>query len=231
MTNSTPRSRLDRQLRLDLDRDPSHAREDFIVSRSNEAAVAAIDGWPRWPTGKLALVGPAGSGKTHLARSWAASVGAVIAEPGAIEILAAGASPILLEDADRRWEEDSLFHVMNMADSGGGLLITGQTAPSSWPVRLADLRSRLNALTVAQIEPPDDVVLLGVMKKLFSERNIEPKPGVEAYILRRIERSPPAVQDIVRRVDELAGAERREITRALVGRIVQDEEGTLDPTR
>jgi chromosomal replication initiation ATPase DnaA len=229
VTNSSPNSGYGRQLRLDLGRTPSYAREDFIVSRTNEAAVAAIDGWPQWPGGKLALIGPSGCGKTHLARSWAASVGAVSAEPGAIESLAAGAAPILLEDADRHLDEDTLFHLMNMADTGAGLLVTGRTLPATWPVRLADLRSRLNALTAAQIDAPDDAVLLGVMKKLFSERNIEPKPGVEAYILLRIERSVPSVQDIVRRVDELAGAEKREITRALVGRIVQDGEGTLDP--
>jgi chromosomal replication initiation ATPase DnaA len=229
VTNSSPDPRFGRQLRLDLGRTPSHARENFIVSRSNEAAVAAIDSWPLWPAGKLALIGPSGCGKTHLARSWAASVGAVTAEPGAIDILAAGAAPILLEDADRLLDEDALFHLMNMADTGAGLLVTGRTTPATWPVRLADLRSRLNALTAAQIEPPDDAVLLGVMKKLFSERNIEPKTGVEAYILTRIERSAPAVQDIVRRIDELAGSEKREITRALVGRIVQDGAGTLDP--
>jgi chromosomal replication initiation ATPase DnaA len=229
VTSSSPDIGFGHQLRLDLGRAPSHAREDFIVSRSNAAAVAAIDSWPRWPGGKLALIGPSGSGKTHMARAWAASVGAVTAVPGAIEVLAAGSAPILLDDADRPLDEDSLFHLMNMADTGAALLITGRTMPSTWAVRLADLRSRLNALTAAQIEPPDDALLLGIMKKLFSERNIEPKTGVEAYILRRIERSAPAMQDIVRRIDELAGTEKREVTRALVARIVQDEDGTLDP--
>ena len=228
MTNSTPIESA-RQLRLDLGRSPSHAREDFVVSPSNASAVAAVDSWPLWPGGKLALVGPAGSGKTHLARAWAARARAVIPAPGAIEAPAAGAAPILLEDADRGLDENALFHLMNMADTGAGLLITSRTVPSSWPSRLADLRSRLNALTVAQIEPPDDAVLFGLMKKLFSERNIEPKPGVDEFILRRIERSAPAVQDIVRRIDELAGAEKREITRALVSRIVQGDTGTLAP--
>jgi chromosomal replication initiation ATPase DnaA len=229
VANSSTSIGLTRQLQLDLGRSPSYTREEFVVSPSNQAAVAAMDSWPLWPGGKLALIGAAGSGKTHLARGWAAKVGAVSPEPGATEAPAAGAVPILLEDADRHFDEDALFHLMNMADTGAGLLITGRTIPATWPTKLADLRSRLNALTAAHIEPPDDAVLLGVMKKLFSERNIEPKVGVDAFILRRIERSVPAVQEIVRRIDELAGAEKREITRALVGRIVQAGEGTLDP--
>ena len=82
----------------------------------------------------------------------------------------------LLEDADRRHAEELLFHLDNRADAGATLLDTGRTPPAGWPVSLPDLRSRLNAMTVANIETPDDEVLLGVMDKLFCERNIKPKP-------------------------------------------------------
>lgn len=217
-----------RQLRLDLDKPPLYGRENFIVSTSNAAAVAAVDSWPAWPGGKLALIGPAGSGKTHLARAWAARVGAVDATPASGVDGPPSLVPILLEDADRRHAEELLFHLDNRADAGATLLVTGRTPPAGWPVSLPDLRSRLNAMTVANIEPPDDEVLLGVMDKLFSERNIKPKPGVAAYALLRIERSVPAVQDLVRVLDECAGAEKREITPALVRQVLQADPRTFD---
>jgi chromosomal replication initiation ATPase DnaA len=224
-TDLSPQNKIAIQLRLDLERQTSYAREDFIVADCNRAAVAAIDSWPAWPGGKLAIVGPSGSGKTHLARAWAAKTAAATAEimPGAEP-----ANAMLVDDADR-FPEETLFHLVNRADAGSSLLITGRTPPSTWVARLPDLRSRLNALTVATIDTPDDAVLLGVMEKLFVDRNIRPKPGVAEYAVRRIERSVPAVQDLVLRIDEWAGAEKREITLGLVRRILQIDDGVFDP--
>ncbi|MGH7022367.1 MAG: HdaA/DnaA family protein [Caulobacteraceae bacterium] len=223
-TSSSARSA--RQLRLDLGRTPSYARDDFIVSACNAAAVAAIEAWPKWPGGRLALIGPAGSGKTHLARAWAAMAGATT--PALSAGLDSFRGPMLIEDADRRAPDELLFHLFNLADGGASLLITGRTAPATWPARLPDLRSRLKALTVVGMEPPDDFVLLGVMKKLFSERNIKPGTGVADYIIRRVERSAPALQDLVRRIDERAGAERREVTLPLVRDILHQRDEILD---
>jgi chromosomal replication initiation ATPase DnaA len=176
----------------------------------------------------MALVGPPGCGKTHLARAWASKVGATTPHGAK---LAAVARAVLVEDADLSVDEDSLFHLINRTDAGATLLLTGRNEPATWRTGLADLRSRLNALTVARIEAPDDVVLLGVMKKLFGERNIRPRKDVYTYILRRIERSVPAVQDLVKEIDELAAAEKCEVTRTLVGRILRRAGGTLEDGR
>jgi len=224
VTASSPKAPPPLQLRLALDRPPSYARADFVASTSNAAAVSAIDAWPRWPGGRLVLVGPEGSGKTHLARAWAGKVGAVIAPHEVPERRQA----VLLEDADRAIDDATLFHLINMADTGATLMLTARTEPSVWPARLADLRSRLNALMVARIEAPDDVVLTGVMRKLFRESNIKPGDEVLAYLIKRIERSIPAVRDVVRRIDALADAEGREVTRTLARQILECGDKTLD---
>ena len=177
---------------MDLAQDSSHDLRAFVVSNSNRSAVEAIATWPNWPGGRLALVGPPGSGKTHLARAWAERVGAVISSDLARPDRTPSSAPILIEDADRRASDEILFHAFNRADVGSTVLLTGRKLPSTWRVKLPDLRSRLNALTVARIESPDDDVLLGVLEKLFRERNIKPTPNVPAYIIRRIERSVPA---------------------------------------
>lgn len=207
------------QLRLDLERAPSYARADFIVSSSNAAAVAMLDAWPNWPGGKLVLVGPEGSGKTHLAHAWAASVEALTRS-------ADEARPMLIEDADRHGSEESLFHLLNRADTGDSLLITSRTAPSTWSTSLPDLRSRLNALTVVNIGPADDALLLSVIQKLFSERNIRPRSDLGPYVIRRIERSVAAAREFVLAIDELAAVEKREVNIGLARRLFEGHNRT-----
>jgi len=217
-----------RQLRLDLRRERCFRRENFIVSSSNADAVAALDAWPNWPNGQLALVGPEGCGKTHLARAWADRVDAAVFPLESSTMAGLGRRPILFENADQRQSDEALFHFANHAQAGGSLMVTGRTPPRTWKSVLPDLRSRLNAMTVATIGAPDDIVLESVLSKLFRELNIKPAEGVVAYLVRRIERSVPAAIDIVARIDEVADAESRNITRALARRIVEGEDRTID---
>ena len=67
-----------RQLALSLDHAESYAREDFLSGPCNEGALQLIDCWPDWPANAVALIGPEGAGKTHLAMMWAAVAGAVM---------------------------------------------------------------------------------------------------------------------------------------------------------
>ena len=65
-----------RQLVLALDHAVCFAREDFLAGPSNDKALALIERWPDWPNHVMALVGPEGSGKSHLAAIWAELSGA-----------------------------------------------------------------------------------------------------------------------------------------------------------
>lgn len=217
-----------RQLRLRLGRQASHSRDEFVQGPSNAQAVATLDAWPRWHGGCLVLVGPEAAGKSHLAAAWAAAAGAAILDRNEPDIAAAG-RPVLIEDVDRGAPDEALFHLINLAaHEGGGLLLTARTPPVGWPTALPDLRSRLNALPVAEIEPPDDVVLEGLLRKFFKERNIRPAPEVYAYLLRRMERSAPGARELVRRLDEAGDGEPRPITRVLAREILEGDDGARD---
>lgn len=212
-----------RQLRLRLGQPASFARDEFVHGPSNAQASAAIDAWPRWPGAALALTGPEGVGKTHLARAWAENVGAIALDRLAPDVAAADGRPVLLEDVDRGVADEALFHLINLAGrEGGGLLLTARSKPAAWPAALPDLRSRLNALFTAEIEEPDDVVLEGLLAKFFRARNIRPAAEVYAYLLRRIERSAVSAREVVRRLDE-APDELKPVSRVLARQLLGDD--------
>ncbi|MDO8900891.1 MAG: chromosomal replication initiator DnaA [Phenylobacterium sp.] len=216
-----------RQLRLKLRRPATYERDDFAAGPSNAAARAALSAWPEWHGGAMVLVGPEGVGKTHLARLWAEAAGAVELSPQDPDLSHTG--PALIEDVDRGFDEEFLFHRINMAARpGGGLLLTARTAPALWPVELPDLRSRLNALPVAEIEPPDDAVLEAVLRRLFARCNITPHDDVIPYIINRIERSAPAAWEVVQRLDAASGESHRPVSRVLARQVLEDETENLD---
>jgi chromosomal replication initiation ATPase DnaA len=216
---------LARQLRLKLDRREGYRRENFVVSPANAEAVRQLDRWPAWPNGALTLIGPAGAGKSHLARLWAQRAEATTLSPDSWPNDLPGGA-ILVEEAERA-PDVGLFHLLNRAADSGGLLLTARTAPATWPARLPDLRSRLNALAVAQLAEPDDEILIAVFDKFFRERNIRPADDLIPYLLNRIERSVPKAQEIVARIDEAADAEGRAISRALARQILESDPPTL----
>ena len=196
------------QLSLALPRLDARGRDDFMVSPANATALALLDQWPDWPDRRLALVGPEGSGKSHLAAIWAAEAGARVlpaAGLAARDAPALAQAPLVVEDADRGAaggvDEAALFHLWNAcAAAGRGLLLTGRTPPSDWPVALPDLASRLASLTPARIGDPDDALLSVVLLKLFADRQIAVRPAIIGYLLPRMERSFAAAQALVARL-------------------------------
>ena len=177
-----------RQLALALGFSESLGREDYLAGPSNAPALALIERWPDWPARAMALTGPAGSGKSHLAAIWAKTAGARSIASHAIEAagvptaLATGA--LVIEDLrEGACEDAALFHLLNLArQEEAFLLITARTAPSGWTVRLRDLASRLRALPTIVLPPPDDALLRAVLVKLFADRQIAVDEGLIGYL-------------------------------------------------
>jgi chromosomal replication initiation ATPase DnaA len=205
------------QLRLPLPKSAEKAVAPFAASPVNRLALAAVEAWPNWPNGALALVGPEGSGKSHLAALWLARAGAVAWVGQPLEALG---GPLLVEDANRL-EGETLFHLINMAPRLGGLLLTARERPLSWPSPLPDLRSRLNALTVAELAEPDDAVLSAMLENLFEANGIRPAADVYPYLVRRMERSAAAAREIVQALDDASAAQKREVNRALARELLE----------
>jgi len=215
------------QLALDLPRRSALGRADFMVSESNVAAVERIDRWPDWPSPALVLHGAQGCGKTHLLHLWRERASALMV---AGETLTAERLPCLLhevprrvavDDADRA-SEPALLHLYNSCiEHQGSVLITVSRLPGSWPITLADLRSRLRAAPAVGIGAPDDALLGAVLVKHFADSQLHVAPEVIAYLLRRIDRSFAAAEKIVAGLDAAALSNGGPVTIPLARRVLE----------
>ena len=217
-----------RQLAFDLPHRPATGRDDFLVTPSNAKAVALIDLWPNWPSTTLILLGPPGSGKSHLAAVWREMTGATVANPADIR---ADAVPQLLEQAALVIEdapgpslaEPAFFHLLNLArEQKAHILITGVLPPSAWSIVIPDLLSRLKAAPVAQLGAPDDALLRGVLVKLFTDRQIGVDEALVSYLVSRMPRELAAARRLVAEIDRRALEERAEVTRSFAGKVLGD---------
>jgi DnaA regulatory inactivator Hda len=210
------------QLPLDLEYRPALGMADFVIAPGNRDAVAWIDRWPDWPSHALAIHGPKGSGKTHLAHVWQARSQAVFLERAPSDDLPPADRPhaVVLDQPQAwpgGWPEAALFHLYNrLREAGGHLLIVSEAPPARWPVALPDLASRLASIPAVALAAPDDDLLVAVMAKQFSDRGLEVNEDVLRYVASRVERSFATAADMVARIDRAALAQQRRVTLALV---------------
>jgi chromosomal replication initiation ATPase DnaA len=214
-----------RQLAFALDHPISFAREDFLAGPSNEAALTLIESWPDWPHRVMALTGPEGCGKTHLASIWAQGAGArvlaakLLGEADLPAALATGA--LVLDDLESEGlDERALFHLLNLArEEGAYLLIATRAAPAGFAVTIRDLASRLRAIPTVTLDAPDDALLRALIVKLAADRQMSVDEALVSYLVNRIERSVAAARAGVARLDEEALRRKRPVTRALAAEL------------
>ena len=221
-----------RQLAFDLPVQAAYRREDFFASATNAHALAAVEAWRGWPGGKMLLVGPPGAGKTHLTHLWAATAGAVIVAgadlAGADLLVLAESGAVAVEDADAvagtPEAETALFHLHNLVLPRGSLLLTARGPARDWGLRLPDLKSRMDAASVARLEPPDDALLSAVLVKLFADRQTVVPPALIPWLVARMERSIDAARELVAAMDARALAQGKPITRATAQGLLDRDE-------
>jgi chromosomal replication initiation ATPase DnaA len=215
-----------RQLALSLPHAESLTRDDFLEGPANAAGLALIDSWPDWPNRIMLLLGPEGSGKSHLAAIWAEQSGArstsahmlTAAEvPGALATGALVVEDMKSTDIDER----ALFHLMNLArEEGAFVLITARAPPAE--IELRDLRSRLRAVPTVQLLPPDDHLFRALIIKFCADRQLAIDENVVSYLTHHLDRSYASVRRTLEFLDNEALRLGRPVTRALAAELLRN---------
>lgn len=171
------------QIALPLAWPADASADEFLIGESNAAAVRALERWGSWPVMATLLTGPRKSGRSLLARVFAAKSGGQI-----------------IDDA-QRVAETQLFHAWNTAQAERRpLLLVADFVPPEWSIALPDLRSRLAATPVIRIGEPDDALMAALLERDFLRRGLDARPDLIAWLTARLERSHVA---LVRAVDAL----------------------------
>lgn len=214
-----------RQLTLDLRTPPAQSRADFLPAQANEGALVTLDTPQNWPQGRMLLIGPEGSGKTHMAAFWAAENGARRAEtsslsPEMVDRLVAENGALVVEDVDHAGfaagAEQALFHLWNLCGARDCLLLlTARTSPRDWGLALPDLRSRMDAMPQVQLGSPNEALLAAVLVKLFADRQVQVPAGLIDWLVLRMDRDLGLARRLVAAMDQTALAEKKPITRRI----------------
>jgi chromosomal replication initiation ATPase DnaA len=213
------------QLPLPFVHQPTYGATDFISAASNDAARTWLERTAEWPEKRLALWGDAGVGKTHLLHLWAGRERALRLQGALLRDLPQlpSSGGIALDDGDAVPDETVLFHLLNAArDAALPVLLAARAPPARWAVRLADLASRLRAVTAVGIAPPEEPLLRSLLVRLLLDRQLGVDPPVLDWLLLRLPRSAAALREAAARLDRASLAAHRRIDRKIAAQVVAE---------
>jgi chromosomal replication initiation ATPase DnaA len=208
------------QLNFDLSAErPDYSRATFLRTASTRDALAAADAFLHSPEPALAIVGPAGSGKTHLAH--------VIAETGDGAIYDASRLPagdcvlLVIDNAERCPDPQALLAVLEgCIAQKAKFAIAGSGLPGEWAKGLRDLRTRLEAMPRVTLKEPDEELLRAIIDRLFRRRQWRVSPAVAAYAAPRLPRTFAAAAKFVNAACAAALAGSRPLGLALAKEVL-----------
>tara|TARA_B100001057_G_scaffold361809_1_gene364279 strand:+ start:609 stop:1289 length:681 start_codon:yes stop_codon:yes gene_type:complete len=213
------------QLTIKMPKRTALNREDFLVNSRNEDAVDFIDNFYKEPIKLGILIGPKGSGKSHLVNVLCKSLGEIKwsflrSENKNIYDIFNINDVIIIENINNfnsKQKENFLFHSINLSkELNKALLLTSSLKVSKLNFKTLDLVSRLEAMNAAFIQEPDDILMEALIIKFFNDRQLLVKPKIVNYLMQRIERSYLGVSEIIELIDKVSLSQKKSVSIKLI---------------
>jgi hypothetical protein len=168
----------------------------LLVTTANEAALALLRDWRRWPSPASLLVGAPKSGRSLMGRLFVAESGGT-----------------LVDDAEQA-DEQHLFNLWNLArETGKPLLLIVREAPPVWAITLPDLRTRLATAAIARIGPPDESICAALVARGLEIAGSAFAADVPEYVARRVTRCYEDIDKVVAWLNAESLASGRKLAR------------------
>ena len=193
-----------------------YREQDFILSESNKEAFNILKNWHLgWGIAPypsiISLIGPQGSGKTHLAHLWKRYSGAsFLSESSDYAIL----SNLIIEDIDStKIVEKDFFHIFNYChENKRALLVTSTISVGKIGFKLPDLDSRMKSIMEVKIAQPDDYLIKMILFKHFSQRSIKVEENIINYLAKILPRNFNSIANQIDFLDQASLAYQKDIT-------------------
>ena len=217
------------QLTIEMPKRTALNREDFLVNVRNKVAVDFIDNFYKKSIKLGILIGPKGSGKTHLVNVLCKSLEGVnwsflSSENKNIYDIFNTNDVIIIENINNfhsKQKEEFLFHSINLSkELNKALLLTSSLQVSKLNFKMSDLVSRLEAMNTASIEEPDDTLMEALIIKLFNDRQLLVKPSTVNFLMQRIERSYLGISEIIELIDKVSLSQKKSVSVKLIKTLI-----------
>lgn len=186
------------QIALPLDIASPDQGGGYLISDCNVNIHDQLKNWQVWSNFTAILIGAKSAGKTSMATAFAERT-----------------KGLILDDADGQ-DDEIIFHLWNRAkEEQKPLLLTATEPVVYWGVILADLKSRLAASLLLEIEPPDEAMIEGLLQQYFARRGLSMSQDALGYLGKRMERSYHNVELLAQKMDKIAIERKKSITLAI----------------
>ena len=206
---------IDQQI-IKFDYEKNMSNDDFFISKSNKHIFDLLNSWPRWEKNFLNISGEKFSGKTHLVNIFLKKFKGIKFEANLldnekikdIKIY----QNIILENLDKNVDEKLFYTLLNIIDQDNKfLIVTSDKSIVDIEFELNDLKSRAKNFLLQNIEKPDDELIIALLIKNLSDRQISIQKKLIDYIVKRINRSYGKIFEFIYKIDEMSLKKKKSI--------------------